>query len=691
MANNDVSIVVSARDEASATIRAIRDQFEASTKDLKTMGVTMLATGAVITGALGLALKAAEEERVGIARLDNQLKNVGVSYNDVKGSLEAVITATQRKTGIADDQQREALGRLVMVTGDYNQALKLLPLALDLAAAKQIDVSTAGDLLGRVAMGNTSMLTRYGIVLKEGATAAEALAAIQEKVSGAAEATANQFDILKAEVGDLNESIGAALVPLLKTVVTNLIPIIENLRKWIEVHPGLVKAIAAVGIALVVGGGSLLFALKAISIALAVTQAMLGPAGWVALGVGVAAAAASILAINAMLDETATTTERATDTTKAGVYAWGDMRLAALKVQEALDPGLTGATKKVTQADAELTDAQKTLLDQVKQVADAYQYQTSAAGALGITVKDVQFAFLGMGGSEGALAAITQTLGDKVNNVQAWLDALGLTADAVDFKTRTLADSNQKVTSSYSEMTKSILDDAAALKKQEDAQASILRQAEEVLKAYQYETSEAGKLRLTVQDVEFAYLRLGGTQSGLISIMTQLGTEVGDVGAWLRATGLDAKEVDKIMAELKGTTDSLTASLKQQAAESQLAQDFAAINTIRSNQPPAAVFTKDNVPLLPKRLALPSGDTISWNGEQLVLNGTQGVGQTYIPTMDTGGLVTGPGVFAVGPGVKEIVRNPSPTNITIPIYLDSKLISEKVIRNIADLTGRQRV
>lgn len=58
-----------------------------------------------------------------------------------------------------------------------------------------------------------------------------------------------------------------------------------------------------------------------------------------------------------------------------------------------------------------------------------------------------------------------------------------------------------------------------------------------------------------------------------------------------------------------------------------------------------------------------------------------------IPLLDTGGIVQGPGVFAVGPGVREIVREPGQGNLTVniqgPIFgmddLERK-IGEAIIR-----------
>ena len=211
------------------------------------VGATLTGLGASITVPLGLAVKAAEEERAQIALLEGQLKNVGVAYGDVKESLEANITAMQRKTGIADSEQREALSKLLLVTNDYDQALQLLPTALDLAAAGNMDVATASQYLGRVMNGEVTVLSRYGITIDKTATSEEALAIIQERVAGTAAAAASPFAILKAEMGDVGETIGGMLLPILSELLKNyLMPLLAKIQEWVKEHPELAKNILIV-------------------------------------------------------------------------------------------------------------------------------------------------------------------------------------------------------------------------------------------------------------------------------------------------------------------------------------------------------------------------------------------------------------------------------------------------------------
>lgn len=299
-----VEIVVTGKDEASKTFTLIGKAGEDMSKKFVSAGKAMMAAGAGIVAGLVAATSAAQTERVNIQRLSAVLDNVGVSYDNVKESLEAVILATQHKTGVADDQQRAALSELVIATGDYQKALELLPLVIDLAAAKEMDLSTAAEVVGRVAAGNVTILTRYGITLEEGATAAEALAAMQDKVTGAAEKMANPIDILKASLSDMTESIGNALLPTLQEFTDKAVVIIEKISAWATENPKVMQTLLGIGGVLVAGGailmglGSLSKAIAAVNTALAIMKALSGPAGWATLAAGLAIAAGAVIAID---------------------------------------------------------------------------------------------------------------------------------------------------------------------------------------------------------------------------------------------------------------------------------------------------------------------------------------------------------------------------------------------------------
>lgn len=164
----------------------------------------------------------AGEEQVGIARLGQAVKATGANWAEAQRGIEAYLASEGKRIALDDGAGRASLAQLTTMTGDYKKAMDLLPIAADLARGKQIDLSTASMLVGRVASGNTEILKRYGIELKEGATSSEALAELQSRYAGQAEAYASTWQGTQAQisttVGNIKETIGGALLPTLTDV-----------------------------------------------------------------------------------------------------------------------------------------------------------------------------------------------------------------------------------------------------------------------------------------------------------------------------------------------------------------------------------------------------------------------------------------------------------------------------------------
>jgi len=240
----------------------IKKNVEAIKKAISGISTAWAGVGVAIIGSMGLMAKSAAEEEAGIGRLRIALRNIGTSYDNVKDSLEGVISATQRKTGIADSEQRDTLGRLLLVTNDYNKALSLLPLTLDLAAAGQMDASTAATYLGKAMLELANGADKVTIRLGQASIQVGSLEEIMERVKGAAEAARNPFVALGNEISDLGEAIGKVLLPIVKDLGKEFEGIVDTTLAWIDTNPELIKAIMAGSLA-VSGMITAVFALKA--------------------------------------------------------------------------------------------------------------------------------------------------------------------------------------------------------------------------------------------------------------------------------------------------------------------------------------------------------------------------------------------------------------------------------------------
>ena len=201
------------------------------------------ATAAAAAYATKLAVdgvKAAIEDEKAQTSLRKTLENVTGATDAQVAATERFITQTALASGIADDQLRPSLDRLVRATGDLEKAQKLQALALNVAAGSGKSLQTVTEALSKAQEGNLSGLTRLGV----GITAAEAKTLSFDQITqklgqtfqGQAQAAANTFqgrmDRLRVAFAEAQETVGFALLPILERLVsfvsTTILPVIQR-------------------------------------------------------------------------------------------------------------------------------------------------------------------------------------------------------------------------------------------------------------------------------------------------------------------------------------------------------------------------------------------------------------------------------------------------------------------------------
>ncbi len=219
-----------------------------------------------------LSLSAAEKQhRNDLSALGASLSRTKVAWGTYEAQMNKVVTAQSNLSAYSRGQLENALTTLTQTTGSASKGLSLLSLTTDLARAKHMDLEKAAGLVGKVAMGNTSALKRYGIVLDKGATATQALAAIHQKFAGAAktygDSSAGAADKFHNSLQQLQITVGTALLP----VVDRLMGYLNTGLGLFQRLPGPVKSVVVVMAAL--AGVAAIMAPFASGI-LAVTKAM---------------------------------------------------------------------------------------------------------------------------------------------------------------------------------------------------------------------------------------------------------------------------------------------------------------------------------------------------------------------------------------------------------------------------------
>jgi phage-related protein len=159
---------------------------------------------------------------------------LALALENATGATTAQIAATEKSilqmslaTGVADDQLRPALGRLVRSTGDITQAQDLLTTALDVATATGKPLETVANALGKAYDGNTAALGKLGIGLSAAELKTMSFTDVQGRLTdlfgGAAARNADTYAgrIARMQVAfdEAKETIGFALLPILEKVI----------------------------------------------------------------------------------------------------------------------------------------------------------------------------------------------------------------------------------------------------------------------------------------------------------------------------------------------------------------------------------------------------------------------------------------------------------------------------------------
>lgn len=185
----------------------------------------------VLKSTVGKMVAAAQNAESAGTALAGALRATGLEVDNNLASLSDYAAELQKVTVYEDDQIRLQMAQMQNIarfsnTDDLKKATKA---AIGLADAFGIELSTAMDLVGKAAAGNTALLGRYGIVLDENATQAEKFNQLlgiganyfsisEEK----AKTSLGSLQQLKNTWGDLQETLAMGVLPVIQKVSDSL-------------------------------------------------------------------------------------------------------------------------------------------------------------------------------------------------------------------------------------------------------------------------------------------------------------------------------------------------------------------------------------------------------------------------------------------------------------------------------------
>jgi hypothetical protein len=196
---------------------------------------TVRAIGRFVTA----SLRAGNELRTSRELLRQTVENEGNAWENVRYQIDEVTAALQRTHSLTEGEVNPILRTLISVTGDYENSLKAVGLAADLAAAKNMDQVTAARLLGRVLNGDITVLQRYGVEIGTGSDAIAVLASSLENMAKTAkpatQVLADAFQDFKEALGEalIEASDGDSILDALTQAVRSLTRfVVDNMETW---------------------------------------------------------------------------------------------------------------------------------------------------------------------------------------------------------------------------------------------------------------------------------------------------------------------------------------------------------------------------------------------------------------------------------------------------------------------------
>lgn len=234
---------------------------------LTSAGVAMTAFGAVALVGLGAAARAAEEEDLQIARLNNTIANSPALAGASADAFLDQAAALQDVTTFADDATIGVQSLLGQFGLTQDQILELTPLVLDLASKLGIGLQQAARAVGRATQGTAGGLSRMIGQFDVGSTSAQAFAgtvqALRTQVGGFAEVEgqtfSGQLQILQNNLGDIAEGIGRGALQAFNTLLGPIQALSDAFQGLSPQTQALIGSIGTFGAAGLTAAGALSF------------------------------------------------------------------------------------------------------------------------------------------------------------------------------------------------------------------------------------------------------------------------------------------------------------------------------------------------------------------------------------------------------------------------------------------------
>jgi hypothetical protein len=205
----------------------------------KKAALAFAAAGAA-AGAFAIsAVKAAAQDETGRKKLEQTIRSSTKATEAQIAAIDDFITKQSIATATTDDVLRPAFSRLIRSTKDVTEAQDLLNLAQEISVATGKPLETVTNALGKAYDGSNTALGKLGIGIDKTALKTQSFDEItkdlkktyQGFIENESENAEFKFEQLTIAIDETKESIGAALLPIVKDladfILVSVVPRLE--------------------------------------------------------------------------------------------------------------------------------------------------------------------------------------------------------------------------------------------------------------------------------------------------------------------------------------------------------------------------------------------------------------------------------------------------------------------------------
>jgi hypothetical protein len=266
MQDKVLQIVIKAKNEAEQTLKGLNRTLKENERSFKSMALVGTAGLAGITAVVATSIKAYGESERSQRQLEHAIIGVSNGTKEQVAQVNALTSALQKKAGIDGDSLNAGVAQL-STFGLQSESVVALTKSLADLTVNQNGVNAGADsyissanIMAKALRGEFGMLSKMGIRFTEHqknliatGTEAQKVATIQEGFAQNLRETTDTvggYDVmlgqLKQSFGEIQESLGKGLQPVIKKLSDVVVPFVQKIGDWVTANPQLTTTIILV-------------------------------------------------------------------------------------------------------------------------------------------------------------------------------------------------------------------------------------------------------------------------------------------------------------------------------------------------------------------------------------------------------------------------------------------------------------